>query len=120
METVGAGRCTTATGRAHTVSGRLVPHAAAVAIAGHAIPRIANRVLHLLPGGLAAVLVAVPIPAEIRFDLVPRLALVAVRRVVAEPVGRGELIVALSLAGIRPVTVVLTPIRVFGRPITVR
>src|SRR4051812_18522730 len=57
-------------------------------LAGHAIPSITHGILDLLPGGSAAVFVAVPILRQIRFDVVPIAAFETVCGLIAVAVSR--------------------------------
>src|SRR5215204_3134863 len=84
---------------------------------GDAIPRVSNRVFHLLPGRRSTMLVRVPVARQIAFDVVPVSTLEAVRRLVAVAVAR--LVIVIVAAGCRsigPITIILLPVRVVVIP----
>src|SRR4026207_1631108 len=85
-------------------------------MACHSIPPVANRSLDAFPGRLAAVLVLVPVTLQIGLDVLPLAPLELVRCLESIPVAR--LIVRVIVrAGIRPRTVVVSPVRIFVVPV---
>src|SRR5262245_34120605 len=86
-------------------------------LAGDAIPRIADGVLHLFPCRVTAVLIRVPRPRQIWFDLVPLAAAITIRRFVAVAIPRLVIVVVLAGRDVRTRVVVASPVCVFVVPI---
>src|SRR4030095_13653613 len=82
-----------------------------------AVPRIPHRVLHVLPGVLAAVLEFVPTLPQVGLDIVPVATTITVRRLVSVAVPRRVIVEAAIRARVWPSAPVPAPVLLLPLPV---